>query len=64
MTGWWFVAESPYAVLTDEEGNFSISNVPAGSYTVKIWHETLGESEQTVVVEANATTELSVSLGL
>jgi len=64
MSGWWFVAETPYAVLTDGDGNFSISDIPAGSYTVKIWHETLGESEQSVVVEANGTTELNVSLGL
>jgi plastocyanin len=63
MSGWWFVAETPYAVLTDEDGSFSITGIPAGAYTVKIWHETLGESEQSVVVEANGTTELSVSLG-
>jgi len=64
MSGWWYVAETPYAVLTDEDGNFSISDIPAGSYTVKIWHETLGESEQSVVIEANGTTKLAVSLGL
>ena len=64
MSGWWYVAETPYAVLTDADGTFSITDIPAGTYTVKIWHETLGESEQSVVVEANGTTEISVSLGL
>lgn len=64
MTGWWYVAATPYAVLTGDDGNFSITGIPAGTYTVKIWHETLGESEQSVVVEANGTTEMSVSLGL
>lgn len=63
MSGWWYVAETPYAVLTDENGGFSITDIPAGSYTVKIWHEVLGESEQSVVVEASGTTEINVSLG-
>lgn len=63
MSGWWIVAESPYAVLTDEDGGFSIGDIPAGTYTVRIWHETLGESEQSVVVEPNGTTDISVSLG-
>lgn len=63
MSGWWYVAETPYAVLTGDDGGFSIAGVPAGTYTVKIWHETLGESEQSVTVEANGTTELNVSLG-
>ena len=62
MSGWWYVTATPYAVITDDEGNFSITGIPAGTYTVKIWHEKLGESEQTVEVTANATTELNVSL--
>ncbi len=62
MAGWWYVASSPYTVLTDEDGNFTISDIPAGTYNVKIWHETLGEAEQSVTVEANGATEIAVSL--
>jgi len=62
MSGWWYVAATPYTVLTDTDGSFSIGDIPAGTYTIKIWHETLGESEQTVVVEPNQATEFNAIL--
>ncbi len=62
MQGWWVVAKSPYTVLSDEDGNFSITDVPPGTYTLKIWHEKLGEAEQTVVIKASETTETDVVL--
>ena len=64
MSGYWFVAETPYAVLSDKEGNFSIKDIPPGSYTVKVWHEKLGESEQKVVVKKGETTKLNIALKL
>jgi hypothetical protein len=64
MGGWWVVAENPYAALSDADGKFSIADIPAGTYTVKIWHEKLGESTQEVVVEPGKTSELNVSLKL
>jgi len=64
MAGWWHIAATPYTVLTDAAGAFSIDQVPPGTYTLKVWHETLGESEQEVVIGANGNTEVSVSLAL
>jgi plastocyanin len=64
MKGWWIVAESPYTVISDENGNYSIADIPPGTYTLKLWHEVLGESEQTVVVKANESTEINVTLEL
>ena len=62
MGGWWIVAETPYTVISDKDGNFSISNVPPGSYTLKIWHEKLGESERKLVVKNGETTKADVTL--
>jgi hypothetical protein len=64
MGGWWIVAETPYTVVSDKDGNFSITNVPPGSYTLKIWHEKLGESQQKIVVKKGETTKTDVSLKL
>ncbi len=64
MRGWWFVARTPYTVLTGEDGTFSIADIPAGTYQLKIWHEKLGETEQSVVVKAGETTKTDVSLEL
>lgn len=64
MGGHWVVAHSPYTVLTDADGNYSIKDIPAGEYTLKIWHETLGESEQKVVVTGGGSTKVDASLKL
>jgi hypothetical protein len=58
------VAKTPYTVLSDKDGNFSITDIPPGTYTLKIWHEKLGETEQTVVIRAGETTETNVALEL
>lgn len=49
MHGWHVVVKGPYAV-TDENGNYTIKNVPPGSYTVKAWQEEYGTQETKVTV--------------
>lgn len=39
MHGYILVLQNPFFALTDKEGNFRIENVPAGTYTLKVWHE-------------------------
>ncbi len=37
-----FVVDHPYAVLTDDRGNFTIKMLPAKTVTFRIWHEAYG----------------------
>jgi plastocyanin len=43
MLGYVFISKHPYAVLTNDSGDFTISDIPAGSYKVMAWHEGFGE---------------------
>jgi hypothetical protein len=47
-----FVAPHAYYTVTDESGNFTLSDVPAGEYELVAWHEgwTLSRSEFAVDV--------------
>lgn len=53
MSGWFAVVKGPYAT-TDENGSYTIQNVPAGNYTVTAWQETYGTQTQKVTVGAGA----------
>lgn len=63
MLSYVYVAKHPYSVVTAADGSFTLSDVPAGSYKVKIWHEKLGESIQDVTVAAGGTATLNHSFG-
>ena len=62
MSAWVIVIDHPYHAITSETGSFVIENVPPGTYTLEIWHETLGVSTQPVTVTASQTTTVSVEL--
>jgi plastocyanin len=62
MHGWWFSSANPYFAVTDDKGNFTIKDVPAGDYTVTIWQEKLGKQEQKVSVKGGAATTLDVTM--
>ena len=50
MRAYLVVTEHPYAAVTDDQGRFLLDQVPAGHYTLHLWHERLGELTQTVSV--------------
>jgi len=52
MTAWLIVQVNPYYALTGAEGKFKIDGVPAGTYTVQAWQESLGKTIQEVTVSA------------
>ncbi|HAL56232.1 MAG TPA: hypothetical protein DCP63_07110 [Bacteroidetes bacterium] len=47
------VLENPYYAVSAKDGSYEIKNVPAGKYTLKIWHEKLkGQSQEITVTES------------
>ena len=62
MKGWWIVAKNPYTTLTNQDGRFSIEDIPAGHYTIKVWHEKLGESDYSIEVKAGEAAQMDVTL--
>jgi hypothetical protein len=53
MSAYILVTSSPYYAVTDERGEFSIEEVPVGSYKIEIWHEKLGIQSKTVSVQGS-----------
>ena len=53
MEAYILVLENPYFAVSAKDGAFAIKNVPAGKYTLKIWHEKLkGQSQEITVTES------------
>lgn len=61
MSGYIMLFDHPYSAVTAADGSFTIPNVPAGTYTMKVWHEKLGELTQEVVVTAGESTAVSLA---
>ena len=61
MQAWIVVADHPHHAISDQEGSFQISGIPPGTYTVQVWHETLGLQSREVTVETGADTGVSVA---
>jgi plastocyanin len=52
MSAYIVVTDHPYSSVTDVYGEYLINDIPAGSYRLKVWHETLGTEEKQVEVKA------------
>ena len=50
MLGWVHVFDHPYFAVTNDQGAFSISDLPAGNYILKAWHEGGGTMSQEITV--------------
>ena len=51
MASYIHVLSHPYFAVTGEDGSFSIQGLPAGTYTLEMWHEKLGTQSQTITVQ-------------
>lgn len=59
MSAYVGVFEHPFFGVTDAQGTFTLSSLPAGTYTVDAWHEKYGTSSQSVTVAEGETKQLS-----
>jgi plastocyanin len=62
MSGWVIVTENQYAAVSEHDGKFTISNVPAGTYKITAWSEKLKAQEGTVTVADGKTATVTVKL--
>lgn len=57
------VVEHPYFATSGADGSFTISGLPAGTYQVEAWHETLGTQSGEVTVAADGSATLNFTYG-
>lgn len=62
MHGWLVATETPYVAVTDDSGNFKLTDVPPGTYTVEVWQEKLGKNTQKVTVKAKEDAKVNFEL--
>jgi plastocyanin len=60
MAGYIIVSPTPYFAETDDSGNYTIKDVPDGSYTLTVWHE--GAKDQSKPVTVSGTTNADFTL--
>jgi plastocyanin len=56
------VLDHPYFTEPNEDGSFTLKNVPVGQYTIVGWHERVGERAVPVRVEAGKPVEVDLTL--
>jgi plastocyanin len=56
------VFDHPHFAVPEVDGHFAIADVPAGEYRLSAWHERIGESAKSIVVEAGRTVRIEFAL--
>lgn len=57
MNSWIYVTETPHAVISAEDGSFTIENLPPGEYKISVWHEKLGKAKGDAIVKEDGSCE-------
>ena len=53
MLAYLHIFDHPFFAVTGDDGGFTISNLPAGNYTLEVWHEKLGTQTQSITIAEN-----------
>ena len=62
MEGYVVVIQNPFFFRTDENGNYTIKDVPAGSYTLKVWNKKYVGKPQQIEVKSGQALQLNFEL--
>jgi plastocyanin len=63
MRAWVVVAEHPFYAVTNDRGEFALENVPPGTYTLQVWHESLGVVKKDVAMsDGDGVTTVTVEM--
>lgn len=63
MESWGVAVKNPYFAKSDEDGRFTITDVPPGTYKLVVWHPYVRTTnEQTVVVGKKETVEANIAV--
>jgi plastocyanin len=60
MEGWIVIQDHPYFTQTDTSGKFLLSDIPPGTYRLRLWHEVLGIREESVLVRPSKSISLEL----
>jgi plastocyanin len=63
MQGYIVVAKNPYYAISQSGGAFTLTDVPPGTYQLKVWQKKIGTKVQQVTVQAGKTTTVTFKLG-
>ena len=72
MSGYIHVVKHPYYAITDSDGRFELTDVPAGTHKIRLWHEAWWQTQdkaskplvakRSFLVEAGKTTQVTFEL--
>ena len=57
------IVAHPYFAVTDAAGNFSLPNLPPGTYTLEVWHEKLGTRTQQITIAPKQSVQSAFTFG-